>query len=432
MIDPSRSSSATVAQCERTPRPARIEAPEPKDVGVLVVDDQPPVRIVLRQILEREGYRVEEADSVPAARTELSKSSFEVILLDMAMPGESGLVLLGEVVPSAPDTITIVVSANEDVELAVTAMKDGAYDYLTKPFTTDTVLVALRRALERRRLEIENRDYRLHLEDLVRDRTKKLRELAVRLADTQAAIVWVACSLAESRDANTGAHLDRMATYCRLLALSLPERVKREHEVGEQYAEHLFRSAPLHDIGKVAIPDSILLKPAPLSPCEYEVIKRHPLVGREILQAVRDRVSAESAPALDLGIEICVGHHERFDGTGYPSKLQGFAIPLGARIAALADVYDATTSSRPYRPIAFTHEQARALIVSECSRAFDPAVVDAFLLAERDIRDVAERLRDDPAIWAEHPAARARDVPQRALQFAEGRPASDGRRRGSL
>lgn len=412
-------SSATAAPGEGTARLGRIEVPEPDDIRVLVVDDQRPVRMVLRQILKGEGYPVEEADSVSAARTELSKSPFQVVLLDMAMPGENGLVLLEEVAGSAPELITIVVSATDDVELAVAAMKQGAYDYLTKPFTTDTVLVALRRAMERRRLEIENRDYRLHLEALVRDRTRKLRELAVRLADTQAAIVWVACSLAESRDATTGAHLDRMAMYCRLLALSLPERVKREHGVSEQYAEHLYQSAPLHDIGKVAIPDSILLKPGLLSPCEYEVIKGHPTVGREILQAVRDRVSAESAPALDLGIEICLGHHERFDGTGYPSRAKGAEIPLGARIAALADVYDATTSSRPYRPIAFTHEQARALIVSECGRAFDPAVVDAFLLAESGIRDVAERLRDDPTAWANHPAARSRDIPGRALTFAE-------------
>jgi putative two-component system response regulator len=400
---------------EARPRPGLIEVPEPKDVRVLVVDDQEPVRTVLGRILKGVGYLVAEADSVSAARRELSRSSVEVILLDLTMPKESGLVLLEEVAPAAPDTTVIVVSGTDDVESAVQAMKDGAYDYLTKPFSSDTVLLALRRALERRRLEIENRDYRLHLEDLVRDRTRRLREVARRLADTQAAIVWVACSLAESRDANTGAHLDRMATYCRSLALSLPEKVKREHGVDEQYADHLFQSAPLHDIGKVAIPDSILLKPGPLSPCEYEVIKRHPVVGREILEAVRGRLSPESAPALDLGIDICIGHHERFDGTGYPAGLKRAEIPLGARIAALADVYDATTSSRPYRPIAFTHEQARALIVSECGRAFDPAAVDAFLLVESEIRDVAERLRDDPAIWAEHPFTRARDLESLAL-----------------
>ncbi len=409
---------AAVERPGRQVEPAFLASPD--KVRVLVVDDQRAIRMVLRRIIQPHSTAVAEADSVAAAREELAKADFDVVFLDMKMPGEDGFVLLKELGPSAPETVVVVVSGADEVSLAVDAMKHGAYDYLSKPFASETVVLALNRALDRRQLEIENRNYRLHLEELVRDRTRKLRELAHRLADTQAAIVWVACSLAESRDANTGAHVDRMAEYCRELAVHLPERVKQEYGVDEEYAAHLAESAPLHDIGKVAIPDSILLKPGPLTPSEYDVIKRHPVLGCEILEAVRSRLAPEAAPALDLGIAVCAAHHERFDGTGYPKQLGGRDIPLGARIAALADVYDATTSSRPYRPVAFSHEQARALVVSERGRAFDPAVVDAFLLAEDNIRAIAEHLRDDPATHAGRRPATPADALQLPLQSPVG------------
>jgi putative two-component system response regulator len=306
------------------------------------------------------------------------------------------------------------VTAGDDVEAAVAAMKTGAYDYLRKPFSVDAVEMAVRRALDRRRLELENRAHRTELEALVHERTREVRRVARRLAETQAAIIWIACSLAESRDGQTGAHLDRMAAYCRVLALTLPASVRARHGTEEDFADRLAESAPLHDIGKVAIPDSILLKRGRLTGEEWDIMRRHPSLGCEILETVRRRLAPEGIPLLDLAVEICAAHHERYDGSGYPEGLAGEAIPLAARIAALADFYDATTSPRAYRPVAFPHEQVREMICRERGGAFDPVVVDAFLAAEpefiaagarlRDIGNVFRHLHPTPGVAAAAPA----------------------------
>ena len=371
---------------------------------VLLVDDDEGIRLLLARILAHGGFSVDQADCVAAARRRLAERTPELVILDVNMPQESGHVLLAELAPAAPDTIVVMVTAGDDVEGAVAAMKAGAYDYLRKPFTVESAEVAVQRALERRELELENRLHRTRLEDLVADRTRELRQAAQRLFDTQAAIIWMACSMAEWRDEQTGAHLDRMAAYCSVLVHNLPEKVRAAHAIDHQWAESLAANAPLHDIGKVAISDSILLKPGPLTPAEYEVMKRHTDFGCEMLEAVRGRLAHETIPLLDQAIEICAAHHEKYDGTGYPAGLEAEAIPLSARIAALADVYDATTSVRPYRSEPLAHEVVCEMICRERGRAFDPAVVDAFVVAEEQIVAVHERLQDRRgALDLDHP-----------------------------
>jgi len=376
------------------PAAERAKGLQAPHVRALVVDDDDGIREVLARILQYRKYHVKQAASVAAARAALAEEPFDLVTLDVNMPGESGYALLDELAPRAPDTVVVMVTAGSDVDAAVAAMKTGAYDYLRKPFTVETVEMAIRRALERRELELENRTYRTHLEELVEERTGELRLAARRLAKTQTAIIRMACSMAESRDGQTGAHLDRMAAYCRVLVRHLPERVRAEHSLDARWTEDLAESAPLHDIGKVGIPDSILLKPGPLTPGEYEIMKRHAALGCEILETVRSRLDEESVRLLDVAIEVCGAHHERYNGTGYPSGMQGEEIPFSARVAALADFYDATTSPRVYRPAALGHGSVRDLVCQESGGAFDPAVVQAFLSGEDGILAARESLRD--------------------------------------
>jgi cyclic di-GMP phosphodiesterase len=378
----------------------RSQSPDPalKAAGsglrALVVDDDEGIQLVLRRILQAAGMAVDRAWSVGEARTLLAARPSDLVLLDINMPRESGHVLLGELARLAPDTIVLMVTAEEDLDQALSAMRAGAYDYIRKPFTIEAVEVAIGRALERRSLELENRAHRTKLEELVAERTGELQRALDQLGETQSAIIRMACSLAESRDGETGAHLDRMAAYCRVLVTGLPHDVREANEADQAWADALADAAPLHDIGKVGIPDSILLKPGPLTPEERALMQRHAVIGAEILATVRRRLQSERVPVLDMGIEVCAAHHERFDGTGYPAGLRGERIPLSARVAALADFYDATTAPRIYRPEALSHARACEQIGQEKGRAFDPVIVDAFLTSEMDLLQVRRELED--------------------------------------
>ncbi len=388
---------AGTASARPIPRSQAPDEFEPHSARILLVDDDPSVRFVLRKTLELDGYEVAEADSVQAARAILHDHPHDLVMLDKNLPGESGLVLLGELSPWSPRVAVVLMTAQSDVDSAVEAMLAGAYDYLRKPFGGDAMVAAVERALHRRHLELQNQKQRTQLEGLVKERTSDVHRLTTRLMGTQAAVLRVACSVAESRDPETGAHLDRMAAFCRELALALPSTVRGLHGVDQDFADRIAESAPLHDIGKVGIPDDILLKPGKLTRDEFDVMKTHPILGHQILESVRSRMTSEDAQLLDVGSDICLAHHERFDGGGYPTGLEGEEIPIAARIAALADFYDAVTSARPYRRVSFEHREARAMILDECGCAFDPDVVMAFTTAEQKIVTMRQEMIDMPA-----------------------------------
>ncbi len=206
-------------------------------------------------------------------------------------------------------------------------------------------------------------------------------------------------AVAEFRDPQTGLHLERMATFCRLLA---EEVARHPHfpEAGDPaWRETLFHAAPLHDIGKIATPDRILLKPGKLTPSEFEVMKAHTTYGRSLLEGIGRRFEGAPPPLITLGAEVAAHHHERWDGFGYPDGLRGEEIPLASRIAALADVYDAMTSPRIYRPQRLPHEEALAFLLDNRGKAFDPLLVEAFVAIEEAVRQEAERLADPVPIW---------------------------------
>jgi putative two-component system response regulator len=323
---------------------------------VLCVDDDPTVQRLIGRMLEASGLRCAYAGSVAEARALLAELPFALVLCDINLPGSSGLDLLAELTPRSPDIATVMVTGRDDPELAGETLEGGAYGYLTKPFSHNALLIQVRNALHRRRLELERRDYEQLLEETVARRTEQLRhayeETVLRLGRA-----------IEYHDGETGAHVERVGAYARSIAraLGLPE----------QRAELLRLAAPLHDIGKIAVRESVLLKPGRLSEEERTEMQRHAEAGHELLDGSGNEL-------LELAATIAWTHHERWDGSGYPRGLRGEEIPLEGRIVAVADVFDALATDRPYRR-RLEVVDARAWIVAERGVGFDPRVVDAFL-----------------------------------------------------
>jgi putative two-component system response regulator len=336
---------------------------------LLLVDDEEAARRLLARILEQNGYRCTLAKDVPDAHLQF-QDDIELVITDLDMPGPSGLDLIRQMTADRPDVATLMVTGKGDREVAEMVLESGAYGFLTKPLDPDAVVINVSNALRRRKLEIENRLHREQLEGMVRSRTEKLwmtsMELEKALAETRASQEETIRKLslaAEHRDTATGAHTHRMSAYCHLLAT----RAGKSPEV----ADSIRLSSLLHDVGKIGIPDTILLKPGPLTEEERKVVERHALFGYEIL---RDSTSK----LLQLGATIALTHHEWWDGSGYPRKLTGEEIPFEGRIAAVADVFDAITSDRPYRP-AFSLTQAIEIMRVHSGSHLDSELVDLFL-----------------------------------------------------
>ncbi len=323
---------------------------------LLVIDDEPEICALLQRLLEREGHQVATAADGPGARALIEYNRFELALCDLNLPGESGLELVQHVVANHRDLAVVMVTGVDDPLLADKAIELGAYGYVVKPFRDTELTIAVTNALRRRRLEIENRAHRDELELLVRERTAELgrsREESIRRL----------ASAAEARHHETGVHIERVAR--------LAELVARELELAPQQCELLRIASPLHDIGKIAIPDRILLKPGVLNAEESDAMRRHAELGHAIL-------SGSGEPLLELAATVAWTHHERWDGTGYPRGLAGDAIPLEGRIVAVVDVFDALLSHRTYRPALPVNETVRRLRFGRATH-FDPTVLDAFL-----------------------------------------------------
>jgi cyclic di-GMP phosphodiesterase len=324
--------------------------------SVLCVDDEPLVRALIERLLGDAGYDVAAAASVAEARALLAKRAFALALCDIGLPDSSGLELLDELGELRPQVATVMITGHDDPEVAAAALEAGAYGYLTKPFAPNELLIDVANALHRRRLELERQDYSRYLEESIVERTSELRrayaETVVRLVRAM-----------EYRDGGTGAHVERVAAYAAEIALGLG--------LGSEWVERIRLATPLHDIGKMAIGDEILLKAGALSEDEFVEVRRHAEVGHELL-------TGSGNDLLELAATIAWTHHERWDGRGYPRGLRGVEIPLEGRIVAVADVFDALTSDRPYRS-RLPFVEARAYVASERGAAFDPQVVDVFL-----------------------------------------------------
>jgi putative two-component system response regulator len=363
--------------------------------SILCVDDDDQVRRYIARILVASGHDCVSVGSTEEARQLLDERPFAVVLCDIGLPGRSGLDLVAELGRTHPEVATVVVTGQNDPDVAETALQLGAYAYLTKPFEANQLLIDVTNALRRRKHEFARRETESRLEATVEARTAQLEVAIARLESSERELrraygetVARLSRAIESHDGETGAHVDRVGSYVQQIALAL--------DLGPARAELLRLVSPLHDIGKIAVSDVVLNKTGPLDALERVEMERHTVTGHELLAGSGNEL-------LDVAAVIACTHHERWDGSGYPNGLVGDDIPLEGRIAAVADVFDALTSDRPYRR-AVPAAEARAHIAAGSGTAFDPQVVDAFLrvvrLARRDYPGSGDAPRTNGAVVA--------------------------------
>jgi putative two-component system response regulator len=346
---------------------------------ILVVDDEPGVLSLLISILEGQGCACTPATSAEEALRLLGQGEFALMLSDVHMPGMSGLDLLEETRRRSPEVGVILVTAEDDAALARRALDGGAYGYIIKPFKVNEVLINISNALRRKRLEIENKIHQKRAEEALLQRSASLHQALGRLeqADdelraSQEEIIRRLSTAVEFRHGETAHHIQRMSRYCVLIA----RRLGREG----RYCEMLRLASSMHDVGKIGIPDAILNKPGKLTSEEFDRMKEHTRIGHRLL-------SDSSSPLLRMGSVIALTHHERWDGSGYPDGLAGERIPLEGRITAVADVFDAMTSRRVYKP-AYPMEETLDIMRKERGSHFDSKVLDLFLESVDEVNGI--------------------------------------------
>jgi putative nucleotidyltransferase with HDIG domain len=339
-------------------------------------------------MLQNASYQCVQARSGVEALEILRKdANFQLVLTDLMMPELDGVGLLEVVKREYQNLPVVMVTAVHDISVALSAIRNGAYDYLLKPFEREQLLAVVRRALEAHRLRVENRRYQSNLEALVDQRTKELRETIAELERSYDVTLEALGNALDLKDAETEGHSRRVTAYTIQIA--------RAVGLDAEAMRGLARGAFLHDIGKMAIPDAILRKPALLTPEEKTMMKQHSYLGFRMLKKI---------PFLADAAEIVYAHQEHWDGSGYPRGLRGEEIPMGARIFAIADTLDAITSNRPYRP-AQTVEAARSEIATWSGRQFDPSIVRVFLAIPPSVWEDLHREIDsqhEPFCYSEH------------------------------
>ncbi|MGC1423403.1 MAG: HD domain-containing phosphohydrolase [Terracidiphilus sp.] len=332
-----------------------------KTARILVVDDEAHVRSMIAATLERQGYKVQLASGGREALEAIDQDTFELILTDIVMQEGNGLALLERIHGQNPNLPVIMVTAIHDISVAIDSMRRGAYDYLLKPFEREHLVATVQRALEHRQALQESHTYQQNLEQVVRARTEMLRQAMEDLEHSYDVTLEALGDALDLKDSETEGHSKRVTAYTIALA--------RAMGISPAEIKVIARGAFLHDIGKMAIPDDILRKPGKLTSEEQEIMREHCARGYQMLRKI---------PFLAEAAEIVFTHQEHYDGTGYPSSLKSAAIPVGARIFAVADTLDAITSDRPYR-VARTFDAAREEIIRCSGTQFDPAVVEVYL-----------------------------------------------------
>jgi putative two-component system response regulator len=348
-------------------------------IQILVVDDEPRNTKLLEAILSREGYRVECAGNGQDALRAVVELRPDLVLLDVMMPDTDGFQVAAQI-KSNSDTRNIpiiMVTSLDDRASKLRALDSGAEEFLTKPVDRAELIVRTRNLLRLKELADLHANYARVLEERVVERSLRLTN---SYRDTIAALNRAA----SYRDEETGAHVQRISHYCVELAQALG--------MDSAFCECIYYASPMHDIGKIAIPDRVLLKPGPLTPDEWEIMKTHATLGFKMLDGV-------DSPYIEMGRDIALRHHERWDGRGYPDGLSGEAIPLSARVMAIADVYDALRSRRPYKE-AYGHDDAVRIIMHGDGRSspkhIDPRVLSAFVSARAAMRDIYQEMIDLP------------------------------------
>jgi putative two-component system response regulator len=345
--------------------------------NILVVDDVPANLTLLSGMLREKGHRVRPVPSGKLALKAIKNEPPELILLDISMPEMDGFEVCSILKKDVRfrDIPIIFISALGEMLDKIKAFSIGGVDYVTKPFQVAEVEARVETHLKLRR-------YQAGLEALVKEQVKEI-------SDLQISAIFALSKLVESRDQETGKHLERVQIFCKLIAEKLGREEKYSDIIDAAFTKNIFNASPLHDIGKVASPDYILLKPGPLTPEEFEKMKNHTIVGSNTLEAVR-KIYRKNA-FINMGISIARSHHERWDGNGYPEGLKGEEIPVAARIMAIADVYDALRSKRCYKE-PFAREQSIEIIRDGNGAQFDPFVVKAFWEIEEDFDSIGRKM----------------------------------------
>ena len=331
---------------------------------VLVVDDDDITRQLLRWSLEEAGYEVTEASDGAEALEILAQTRISIVISDLDMPRIDGLTLC-KCIRSADFggyIYVILLTSHSDISDRIAGLSNGADDYVSKPFNKTELIARVR--CGSRVLQLETRQV----------------------------LIFSLAKLAESRDNDTGLHLERVQNYANLLMARMAIDSAYSETVTPEFRRLLYETCPLHDIGKVGIADSILLKPGKLTPEEFESMKQHTVIGAKTLKGALDL--CENAVFLSMAYDIALTHHERFDGTGYPQGLRGHDIPLSGRIVALVDVYDALTTKRVYKP-AFSHDEACRIIIEGSGNHFDPEIVRVFIDCKDEFDAIRAKLADE-------------------------------------
>ncbi|MCL2304064.1 MAG: response regulator [Planctomycetaceae bacterium] len=330
---------------------------------VLIVDDSKLVLMALKGLLTDAGYEVLTATNGNEALQILRSNYCRLVISDWEMPLMTGIELCRTIREEELSGYIyfVLLTSHGTLQEMIQGLSCGADDFIAKPYSPAEVLARIRAG--ERILSLETRDV----------------------------AIFALAKLAESRDLDTGAHLERVQHYCRTLAQEMASLEKYRDEINAEFIRLIFQTSPLHDIGKVGIPDAVLLKPGRLDAQEFEVMKTHTTIGAETLGAALAKFPGVSF--LSMAMNIAGTHHERYDGTGYPNRLKGDDIPLCGRIIALADVYDALTSKRVYKQ-AFTHESAKQIILEGRETHFDPVVIDAFIKREEQFLAIRSRFAE--------------------------------------
>ena len=348
---------------------------------ILVVDDQPQNIELLEAHLLPQGYDIVKATNGDEALGKLAASPVDLILLDVMMPGMDGFEVIRRIRQHDTHRLLpiILVTALRETEDRVKGIEAGCDDFISKPVDKMELLARVRSLLKVKDYNDLLSNYRKELESEVAKRTGELTQAFAKIKAASLETIYRLSMAAEYKDGDTGAHIKRMSRYSAAVA--------RRMGLDENTIETILYAAPMHDVGKIGIPDMILVKPAALAPLEWEILKQHTVIGASILKG-------SDAAFIKLGETIALSHHEKWDGSGYPNGLKGVEIPMAGRITAIADVFDALTSRRPYKE-PFSVERSLAIIREGRGTHFDPAVVDAFFSIQDEILVIKQQCNDD-------------------------------------